>query len=499
MSVLDFLDSDIFTTAFSGDVPLVSNARIDAICRELMYSIKNNETIFVYGDYDMDGFCCVKLWQEVLSLIGSKPPATFKYINRTHNIDGDIVRQVCATDARVVIICDTGSAVVDQTLTSILQSRGRVPIVIDHHVYEGDYIADCSYRLMFNSFEERGSLNQEEISGAYASLLVAKVLCEKFIGCALAFNAKVYALASMYSDCVDMSSSLGRALYSAVCASDAKGPVFLTALNKWDYYYGRRFFSFIVAPKLNGCFRMGRFDILNKALVASDKFQCKSIAEDLQVAHGDARVNTKMLVPEFKRFHFRGIVVCVCEVTDELRLHQVRGFTGVIASQIAQEEKSMVVVVVHDNNMYSGSYRDYYGREMLEVFSLFSTAVGHPSAFGISFSSLSEFTRYIKALSSRIDEVCEKPYIALNSGVLVDDADFAAVALYNEYMNRKPRVIVTHVCSGVKLIRSTKWNKYYSLGLNTNRPLVTSRHLLDGMKVLVEPAICRGVELREMV
>lgn len=499
MSVLDFIDSDVFTTVYSGDVPMLHNEHVNAICKELMFAVRNREDIFVYGDYDMDGFCSVMVWKEVFNLAGAKPPVVFQYGQRTHQIDRDLVNQVEKTNARVIIICDTGSNQEDHRVLSMLQMRGYTTIVIDHHSFEGDYAIECEHRLTFNAFEERHCLDGCEVSGAYASLLVAKVLCENYLGCALAYNAKVFALASMYSDCVDMSSKLARALYSAVCSTNAKGPVFFSALNKWKYLYGRRLFSFIIAPKLNGCFRTGRFDLLNRALLAENRFQLQDVAEELQEVHKDARTRTKSFIPEFERQRFGDIVFCVHEATEETRLLHIRDFTGVIATQIAEEEKAMVVAVVRDNRMYQGSYRDFYNREMLDTFKLFSLAGGHPPAFGLSFTSLSDFTRHLTLLAGQLETGYEKPYITLNSGVLTSEVDFDALALYNEYMNVKPSVVISHTCKVPKLVRSTSWNKYYDVGLATAKPLMTPRHLLTGAHVLIEPAICRGVELRERI
>ena len=498
MSVLEFIDSEVFNPVYQGDVPVIRNPRVDAICQELQFAIQNGETIFVYGDYDMDGLCSVMVWREALDLMRAKPPVVFKYVSRTHNLDRDIVRQVQATDARVVIICDTGSSQEDHHVLSTLQMLGYTTIVIDHHLFVGDYALECDHRLTFNAFEERAALDNCDVSGAYASLIVARVLCEKYMGCALAFNAKVFALASMYSDCVDMSSPMARALYSAVCAANVKGPTFFTALNKFNYLYGRRLFSFIVAPKINGCFRLGRLDVINRVLEAKDRFAMADVAIELDEIHGEASERSKALVPMFTRERIGDIVLCIHEVTDTTRMLNVRNFTGVVAMKIAEQEKAAVVVVVKDNRVYSGSYRDFYDRELLGTFKLFCTAGGHPAAFGLSFTSLTEFRRHLTLLSKQLSDEYEKPYITLNSGMLTSEEDFDALALYNEFMNTKPHVVVSHRVNAPKLLRSTTFNKYYDVGLPTTKPLMTKRPLIAGTSILIEPCITRGVDLREM-
>lgn len=497
MSVLEFLDSSVFTPVYQNDVPLINCPRVDAICKELQFAIQNGEEIFIYGDYDVDGLSAMMVWKEQLSLMRAAPPVLFRYVARTHMLDRDIIRQVQNTKARVVIICDTGSSLADRHILNMLQMQGYTTIVIDHHVFVGDYAIECNNRLTFNAYEERSFLGNCEVSGAYASLLVAKVLCEKYMNCPLAFNAKVYALCSMYSDCVDMSSPIARALYNSVAVANAQGPLLFNKLNAWDYLYGRRFFSYIVAPKLNGCFRMERLDILNRIFSATDRFQMQGVVEDLQEIHTEASSLTKAFVPEFERVRIGDIVLCTHIVTEETRLLHVRNFTGVIATQIANEEKAAVIVVVKDNRHYSGSFRDYYGRALLETFSLFSDCAGHPPAFKVEFSDLEEFKKHLHLLASQLNVEYEKPYLILNSGVIEGDEDINALALYNEYMNMKPGVVIAHRCSNTHLSRGTQFNKYYTVGLPTEKLLMTKRTLIDGASVLIEPAICRGVELRE--
>lgn len=497
MSVLEFLDSNIFTPVFNNDIPLVSNEHIDAICEELRYAITNRETVFVYGDPDMDGFCAVMVWREVFSLLHAKPITTYNYMSRTHNIDRSIIDQVRASSARVVIICDTGSSIEDRIVLNMLQMEGYKTIVIDHHVYQGDYYTEAENRLTFNASEEIASLGNCEVSGAYASLLVAKVLCEKYMHGTLAFNAKCYALASMYSDVVDMSSSLARALYSSVALVKADGPLLFSGLNQWNYLIGRRLFSYIIVPKINGCFRSERFGLLNHILRETDKYKIRDICDDLLEVHDENRKLTLSFIPQFERKRIGDIVLCTHIVTDETRALHIRNYTGVVAAKIAEEEMTAAVVVVKDGHNYEGSFRDYFNRKLLDTFGLFCNVGGHPSAFGLNFSDLSDFERHLQFIGDKLTASFDKPFITLNSSVIETLEDIDTLALYNEYMNVRPSVVISHVCHGVKLARQTSYNKYYTVGLPGEMQVMTTRFLSDGDTILLEPAICRGIELRE--
>lgn len=499
MSVLEFIDSEVFNPVYGNDVPLVQNKNIINICKELQYAIRNKETIFIYGDYDMDGFSSMMVWRETLGALRAPSPVLFHYQNRMHNLDPDIIRQVKATDARVVIICDTGSSLEDRRVLSMLEMEGYTTIVIDHHTYIGDYAIECENRLTFNAYEERAALAHCDISGAYASAIVAKVLCEKFMDTPLPFNAKVFALASMYADVVDMSSPLARALYNSVGIVNAKGPALFEELNTWGYMYGRRFFSYIVIPKINGCFRTEKFDLLNAVLDAKDKYKIRELCTQMCEVHSYAKQLSESLVGAFTRENYGDFVLCTHTVTDETRMLHVRNFTGLIATKVAQEEMTMAVVVTKDGTLYEGSYRDYHGRDMLDTFNLFCTAGGHPNAFGLSFNDIKQFTRHLELISRQAQDSVEKQTVFMNSGVIESDEDYNALALYNEYMNTRPRVIISHICSDTKLVRATAHSKYYKVGLAGDKTVMVTRPLTDGMKVMLEPAICRGVELRELV
>ena len=79
MSVLDYIDTDIFSSVYQNKLPSPKSHNIDAICKELFYAIKGKEEIFIYGDYDMDGFCAAKVWDEVLKSLYNVPVRHFTY------------------------------------------------------------------------------------------------------------------------------------------------------------------------------------------------------------------------------------------------------------------------------------------------------------------------------------------------------------------------------------------------------------------------------------
>lgn len=496
MSVIDYLDSELFGSVYNGDLPRLHSPNIDKICKELKYSVKFGSKIFIYGDYDMDGFCCMSVWKETFRIIGHTSLEFFQYHQRTHAIDPSILVQVDTCNPDCVIICDTGSSLQDREIIRALQMRGISVIVIDHHVFDGDYVDYANGNLIFNSYEERHLLNGDLISGAYSCLLVAKRLCEDYLNLPLSNNAKVFALASMYSDVVDLSTTAGRALYNVVASTKLQGSSLIQIMNEYGYALGRRFFSYQVSPRINSCFRSERFEPINRLMQTTDKYSMKAAYNQIKAVHDETTKLIKPLSESFQLLRCGNFLVAHVTSTKDLEMLKIRNYTGLIATYLAKEHMSAVVVVVKQANIYNGSYRDFFNRGYLSKFQLFCKANGHPPAFGLSFSDFDNFCQDLRILSTMDDVDTVPAYESLTSSLIESEDDIYALALYNEYMNTKPRVMIQHRCTNLRLIRNTKYKKIYDVGLPLQ--VTSSKTLIEGTTLVLEPCLCTAPELRSV-
>lgn len=494
--VLDYLDSRMFEPVYNNELPMLDLVSVTGAAKIIQRAIVYKQDIFVYGDYDTDGLCSQLVWKEVFGKLGYKNVRHFKYSKRTHALDCDVLRQIKGSGNELVIVCDTGSSREDGDVISLLAMKGCSVLVIDHHKYEGDYSGSSTGRVwMFNSYEERRDLGMSEVCGAYSALLVAKVLCEDLMCDVLPFNARVYALLAMYADGMDMSSTLARALYNNVANFKSEGPLLVDILNEWGYKYTRRFFSFIIAPKINACFRMEKFGILNHVISAEDRFDMKGTVGQMMKVHDEASKLTEPFADMFAVEGYGTIELCICEPTLELRAMNVVNFTGLVAMHIAHRDKCAVFAVVHEDCLYHGSYRDFLNRPLLEECSVFMDSIGgHPSAFGFEFRSLAKIRRYIRLLGQRVPKVGVTESFTMASSLVCDDTDVNTLALYNEYMTVKPQVLVTHRCVDAFCRRKTKFTKIYDVGLPV---CVRSKSSLrSGQQIVLESCITNKVELR---
>lgn len=502
MSNLKVLEKLIDTSVFQQDnyrIPELHMQSVDACCEQLKYALLTRSKIFIYGDYDVDGLMSMLVWKSVFRSIGYTNYTLYQYSRRTHAIPNDILEQVKQAEAQYVIICDTGSGVDDRIMIRNLRALQMEVIVIDHHSCEYGYTNMQKEAFVFNSYEERAALGNDRVSGAYASLLVANVLCSKYLNCILSSDATYFALASMYSDIIDMSSKTAIALYNSVILHQGRVPNLFMAINKHNYKIGRRFFQYIVSPALNNCFRSGEFVLLNKLVAAEDSYTLGDIVNAIMTRHEKTRQLVKHLATTLKKETYGAITFCVYENQKTTNSMDLSGYTGLIANMVASEVGGAVVVITEVDGGYKGSLRDQQGRNFLTAFSSFADVGGHPPAFGIRVAAnkYDIFKKSLEILGNTFSSKGNSKFTVISSEYITDQDDLNVLALYNEFMNTRDMVYVQLHCTHVVLQRKTAWYKYYRVGLPV--PVKTVTPLLGQSTILLEPCIGVGVELREVV
>ena len=502
MSNLKVLERVIDCSVFQQSnylIPELHADSIDTCCKQLKYAILTNSKIFIYGDYDVDGLMSMFVWKSVFTSIGYNNFRLYEYTSRTHAIQNDIVQQAEDYGADYIIICDTGSSICDRVILRNLQAKGRETIVIDHHACEYGYKNMKEETCVFNSYEERAVLNNDRVSGAYACLLVANVLCNKYLQVLLSSDARYFALASMYSDIIDMSSNTAIALYNNVILQKSNPPKLFYALNQSNYKIGRRFFQYMVAPALNNCFRSGAFDLLNQLTTTDDNYTIIQTIRKISEMHEKTRNLVRAIHDGISKKKCGAITLCFYDNNTMGIAGDLSGYTGLLANMVASEVGGAVVCLTKVVGGYKGSLRDQQGRNFLSAFSSFAEVGGHPSAFGIRISEnkFNIFLKSVEILGKTFSQNSMPRFTVISSEYIQDIDDLKVLALYNEFMNTKNMIYIRLHCSNVILHHKTNWYKYYNVGLPLH--VKTVMPLITGSNIFLEPCICQGIELREVV
>jgi len=111
---------------------------IEDACLRIERAVRDNETILIYGDYDVDGVTSIVLLQTVLRSIG----ATVDFVVPHRLVDGyglkiEVIERVLAErNVRLVITVDCGITSVEPVRLAI--DRGIDVIITDHHLPPGE-------------------------------------------------------------------------------------------------------------------------------------------------------------------------------------------------------------------------------------------------------------------------------------------------------------------------------------------------------------------------
>jgi single-stranded-DNA-specific exonuclease len=111
-------------------------ADLDRAVERLVRALRENETILVHGDYDVDGICSTTIMvRTLLAAGGNAIPFIPRRLDDGYDLTSAGVRAARAAGATLVVTCDCGTSAVAPIAE--LQASGIDVIVTDHHLPGG--------------------------------------------------------------------------------------------------------------------------------------------------------------------------------------------------------------------------------------------------------------------------------------------------------------------------------------------------------------------------
>lgn len=400
--------------------------------------IKNNKRVLIHGDSDADGLMSLFIVREMFDRVGFSNYEVFNYVFKTHNIPDEAVSKAIQEHFDYIVILDSSTN--DFSNINKLLLFGVKPIILDHHIptldYE-NYPNDC---VIINSVLENRHRGVDFYQVSAGALCFS--LCSRFLELRGLkwMDLSLYALVSLYSDSIDMSSNFNRGIYYlATSLSHAEIPRCISGFMRSYDVICRRFIEYTFAPKINAMFRAERFDLLNKymntrlAFPGSDR-----LVEDIESLHEFSRTLVARVSDSIDVENLQNIVIG--SITPDLlpiNTNKLYNYTGLVANSLSKEYGKPAVVLCDTGRGVKGSFRDLLSRNYLSKFKQFCDANGHGAAFGINikYVELSDFLWYLhEKIDKRffilgVDDVIEIEYNeSLPDLKLLND-----IALYNEF------------------------------------------------------------------
>ncbi len=364
---------------------------MDKVIKKIKLSIRNDEKILIYGDYDVDGITATAVMYRALKAKGAN--VSFMVPNRFsegYGLSNEVVDEIIEKEYQLVITVDNGITSVDEV--ERLNQAGIVVIITDHHepkekLPKTDYIL---HSYLNNDYPF------EHLCGVGVSFKIAEALDKDFI--------RKYVDLAMLGTIADMMPIIGenKAIVNEGIKriNDTNVLGLRMLLEKLNLeIHGLKDISFNIAPKINSLGRIGDATIAIELLIEDD---IDKIREDINALLEADTLRKELTIQNtdlaYKMINQDDNVIIIYSSSF------YEGVLGIIAQKVMKKTGKITGVFnVNQDNYARGSFRtigDYNILEMLEKNKdLLDKFGGHEKACGVSMKASN-----IKELKDRLSK-----------------------------------------------------------------------------------------------
>lgn len=354
---------------------------------------KENKSIVIYGDYDVDGVCAAAiLWEALYANYKKVVPYIPHRVEEGYGLSTIGVNNVLEKypDAGLIITVDNGITAIDAV--AYAKEKGLAVIVTDHHT-KGDSLPDADVIIHTN-----------KVCGAGVAYAFSKALNGKTIDDEK--HLELVAMATI-ADCmplVEENRVLVKFGLQALRATTRLGLLELFTEAKIDkntldtYHVG-----FMIAPRLNATGRLASAMDSLRLLCTGNELRAKMLAKNLSGTNKDRQDLTTHLVKHAKSLFANGDNKKILVAADA---SYNQGVIGLIASKLTDAYyRPSIVIAVGENGISKGSARSIKGINIVDVLRSASEHLvqvgGHEMAAGFTIKTdvIEEFTQAINMYS----------------------------------------------------------------------------------------------------
>ncbi len=377
---------------------------LKAAVERLRAAIERGETVFIYGDYDVDGTTAIVVLKTALELCGG----TVEYhvphrIREGYGMRDEVIEQAADRGIRVIISVDTGIRAFAAAETA--QRRGIDLIVTDHHLPHAEGVPKAL--AVVNPNQAGCEYPCKSLCGAGVAFKIAQALLEetgrerllpsflKMVAIATIADAVPLAgenrvFAKLGLDGLRKPVNAGLRALLANCDLDGSRP-----LSAGDI-------AFRVAPRLNAAGRMDVAERVIRLFTEKDAAQAVEMAMELNQLNGDRQQAEQRIIEEI---HARieaspELKDAYCLVLEGEGWH--RGVIGICASRVVERWRRPTLIFSCEDGEAHGSGRSIPAFHLLQALEscpeLFDRFGGHSHAVGCALPQ-----ERIAELRSRLD------------------------------------------------------------------------------------------------
>ena len=374
---------------------------MDLAVGRVALAIANDETIAVFGDYDVDGITATCLLTDFLRSCGAR---CISYIpgrlEEGYGLNPIAIRQLHSEGVSLIITVDCGITAVEEAL--LCKDLGIDLVITDHHECKNqlpeavaivdphrpdDHYPHKNLSGVGVAFKLAAALSgsQEDVLEAYADMVCLGTVADVML---LQGENRVFVDRGLAS--LQTAPRLGLAALMAECGCECTN---LSAST----------IGFMLAPRINAAGRMGQIDLAVNLLLTDDPAEAAELAKALcdlnrqrQGVESEIYDQAISMLPE-------GNAPEAIVLADD-RWHQ--GVVGIVASRIAEEYCCPTFLICLDGDHGKASSRSYGGFNLFASLTALSPLLesygGHELAAGFTISrqNIDRFREEICALAS---------------------------------------------------------------------------------------------------
>ncbi len=366
---------------------------IEKAKQRILQAIKNQELIFIYGDYDVDGVCGAAVLYLGLTKAGAK---VLPYIPHREK-EGYGISEVgldFAKEKGVKVVISVDCGIVNFDANEWAKDREMDLIITDHHQPLGDLLPKC-FGLVHST-----KMCGTAVAWCLIRQLVSQDISEKLLD---------YVAIATVADMMPML-GVNRALVkeglvklNALSVSDTERVGLLTLINnsglKLGHINGHEI-GHVIAPQLNALGRVDHAMDAVRLLCTKDISNALKFANLVAEANNKRRILTSDAVAQAK-LKINGSSKKIYVLSSET---WASGIVGLVAGRVCEETGVPAVAISIGEQFSRGSARSVDGVNIVELIRKCSDILvavgGHPGAAGFTISTekISEFEQRLEIL-----------------------------------------------------------------------------------------------------
>lgn len=435
---------------------------MEAAANRLADAVRKNETVIVYGDYDVDGTTATAIVYSFLKVFGVKVdhyiPHRFK---EGYGISEDGIEYAIEKNAHLIVSVDCGITAVEEARYA--RDKGIDLVICDHHT-AGDVIPDAV--AVLDPKRPDCDYPFDGLSGAGVGFkLIQATLTKLGLPQEIAYQYLDLVAISIASDIVPLIGENRILMREGLKLVNTRPRVGLKALMehiKMDI--GRISTSnivFSIGPRINAAGRMGDATTALKLLIAETPEEAEMYAQELESINQRRRkTDTQTMNRAVEMVEEFDLNICSCVVLHNPDWHL--GVIGIVASRLVDQYCRPTIMLSTVDGKIKGSARSIKGFNIYDALKecedLLIQFGGHEYAAGLTMDQ-NKFDEFRKRFSEIVEKrLCDEdfePELIIDAEVNLQDIDDRFWKILNQFEpygpnNHKP-VFMTR---GLKVVGS---------------------------------------------